>query len=140
MIQKVLFEQESKLDLVISKLETKANKSCELYDFLCQLAQKWGVSISRGICWFGSPYHSFQIKAELRTVTNKLNSSEIDVCLGVDDSSSPPLLASMHPKSLDLSNKSGCVSSFVAGNFSTSRLILATYIFQTGVSTKTKCR
>jgi len=43
MIQKVLFEQELKLELVISELDTKVNKSCELYDFCVDLLKNGGI-------------------------------------------------------------------------------------------------
>jgi hypothetical protein len=46
MIQKVLFEQESKLELAISELDTKVNKSRELYDFCVNLLKNGGIHFS----------------------------------------------------------------------------------------------
>ncbi len=43
MIQKMLFEQESKLELVISELDTKVNKSRESYDFCVELLKNGGI-------------------------------------------------------------------------------------------------
>jgi hypothetical protein len=55
MIQTEYSEQEMKWKSVISELDTKVNKSHELYYFCVDLLQKWGVPLSKGICWFGSP-------------------------------------------------------------------------------------
>jgi hypothetical protein len=48
-IQTMISEQETNWKLVISKLDTKVNTPCEMYDFCVDLLKNEGVPLSKGI-------------------------------------------------------------------------------------------
>jgi hypothetical protein len=48
-IQTMISEQETNWKLVISKLDTKVNTPCELYDFCVDLLKNEGAPFSKGI-------------------------------------------------------------------------------------------